>query len=122
MWPLMHPATAPPAAQRFAPPPITEVSFGSPQQAGYQKAKADIEQLLHKRLSLLRPESRAQVEMNLRIVRDANEGIRRDLEADPASPLLLRFLQNTDQQEFDLHSPYCLQFRCRPVYMRRRAP
>lgn len=104
MWSLMHPVTAPlmahePALQRE----VTVVSFVTPDQGGYQRARTNIEQLFHERLALLRPESRAKIEKNLQIIRDANEEIRRALEADPASPLLLEFLQNTDQQEFDLY-------------------
>lgn len=101
---LMRPATAPliahdGASQRA----ITMVSFVAPDQGGYRRTRTDIEQLFHERLALLRPESRATIEKNLQIIRDANEEVRRALEADPASPLLLEFLQNTDQQEFDLY-------------------
>jgi hypothetical protein len=104
MWSVMHPATAPLLAQGpAAMPPVTAVSFSSPNQGGYQRTRADIEQLFHERLALLRPDSRAKIEKNLQIIRDANEEIRRALEADPASPLLLEFLQSTDQQEFDLY-------------------
>jgi hypothetical protein len=104
MWSTTHPATAPlvahePASSRE----VTAVSFVAPDQGGYQRTRTDIEQLFHERLALLRPDSRAKIEKNLQIIRDANEEIRRALEADPASPLLLEFLQNTDQQEFDLY-------------------
>jgi hypothetical protein len=104
MWSMTHPATAPlvahePSSSRE----VTVVSFVAPNQGGYQRARTDIEKLFHERLALLRPESRAKIEENLQIIRDANEEIRRALEADPASPLLLEFLQNTDQQEFDLY-------------------
>jgi hypothetical protein len=103
-WSMMHPATAPlvahePASQREG----TVVSFIAPDRGGYQRARTDMERLFHERLALLRPDSRATIEKNLQIIRDANEEIRRALEADPASPLLLEFLQNTDQQEFDLY-------------------
>ncbi len=104
MWTLTHPtgasqvAMAPSSSQQ-----LTAVSFSAPDRGGYRRARADIEKLFQERLALLRPESRAKIEKNLQIIRDANEEIRRALEADPASPLLLEILQNTDQQEFDLY-------------------
>jgi hypothetical protein len=104
MWSLMHPAAAPLMAHDGASQrEITAVSFVAPDHGGYQRTRTDIEQLFHERLALLRPESRAKIEKNLQIIRDANEEIRRALAEDPASPLLLEFLQNTDQQEFDLY-------------------
>lgn len=103
-WSLMHPASTPLIARaQDAMPAVTTVSFTSPNGGDYQKARSDMEQLFRERLALLRPESRAKIEKNLQIIRDANEEIRKALDADPASPLLLQFLQNTDHQEFDLY-------------------
>jgi hypothetical protein len=104
MWSLQHPVNPPLIAHDLMrAQPITKVSFASPNQGEYQQTRAGIEQLFRDRLALLRPDSRAKIEQNLRIIRNANEEIRRALEADPASPLLLQFMQNTDQQEIDLY-------------------
>jgi hypothetical protein len=104
MWSMTHPTAETMMAQKAASPPeVTAVSFIAPDQGGYQRARTDIEKLFRERLTLLHPESRAKIEKNLKIIHDANEEIRRALEADPASPLLLQILQNTDQQEFDLY-------------------
>jgi len=104
MWTLTHPAGAPQVSMApSSSQELTAVSFSTPDRGGYQRTRNDIEKLFQERLELLRPESRAKIEKNLQIIRDANEEIRRALEADPASPLLLEILQNTDQQEFDLY-------------------
>jgi hypothetical protein len=85
------------------PTPITSVSFASPQQPAYLRAHAQLERLFHERLQLLRPDTRAKVEANLKIIHDADDNIRRALQNDPASPLLLELLENTQQQEINLY-------------------
>lgn len=92
-------STAPAATQ-----PVTAVSFALPQQAAYVEARANLERVFRQRLTLLRPDTRAKIEANLAIIRNANDGIRRALEADPASPLLLQQLQSTQRQELDLYT------------------
>jgi hypothetical protein len=87
----------------LAPAPAIPVNFASPQQPAYLRAHAQLEQLFRERLQLLRPDTRAQIEPNLRIIRTADENIRRALEADPASPLLLELLESTQQQEINLY-------------------
>ncbi|HEY3730052.1 MAG TPA: hypothetical protein VGL28_02195 [Steroidobacteraceae bacterium] len=100
---LQAPATAPRLATVRA-QPVTAVSFALPQQASYRKARAQLEQLFRQRLTLLQPATRARIETNLKIIDQADDDIRRALEADPASPLLLQQLQSTQQQELDLYT------------------
>jgi hypothetical protein len=83
--------------------PMTSVSFSLPDAARYQSARAAMEATFYERLKLLRPETRTTIEANLQIIRKANEEIRRALDSDPASPLLLQLLNDTYQQEFDLY-------------------
>ncbi|HEY1726103.1 MAG TPA: hypothetical protein VGF89_11815 [Steroidobacteraceae bacterium] len=100
---LQAPATSPAlAALRAA--PVTAVSFAPPQQAGYRQARSQLEQLFRQRLSLLQPQTRERIEANLKIIDQADDDIRRALESDPASPLLLQQLQSTQQQELDLYT------------------
>jgi hypothetical protein len=105
-WKLLRAPVVPPVASN-APAlaqPVTAVSFALPQQAAYLAARAGLEQVFRERLQLLRPDTRAKIETNLAIIRTANDGIRKALEADPSSPLLLQQLQSTQQQEVDLYS------------------
>jgi hypothetical protein len=82
---------------------MTSVSFSLPDAARYQSARAGMEATFYERLKLLRPETRATIEANLQIIRKATEDIRRALDGDPASPLILQLLNDTYQQEFDLY-------------------
>ena len=102
-WSLMRDRTAAPAAQVAALRPVTAVSFAAPDQLHYLKARESVEQLFRERLQLLRPDSRAKIEANLQLIQTATADIRRALDADPASPVLLQLLENTEQQEFDLY-------------------
>jgi hypothetical protein len=102
-WSLMRDRAAAPSVQVAAPRPVTEVSFAAPDQQQYLKARESIEQLFHERLQLLRPDSRARIEANLQLIQSAAADIRKALDADPASPLLLQLLENMEQQEFDLY-------------------
>jgi hypothetical protein len=105
-WKLVRAPAVPPLASNTAAltQPATAVSFALPQQAAYLVARADLEQVFRERLQLLRPDTRAKIEANLAIIRTANDSIRRSLEADPASPLLLQQLQSTQQQEINLYT------------------
>jgi hypothetical protein len=80
----------------------TPISFTLPNAARYQAARATMEATFYERLRLLRPDTRTAIEANLQIIRKANDEIRRALESDPSSPLLLQLLTETYQQEFDL--------------------
>ena len=79
------------------------MSFASPRQPAYLLAHDQLERLLHERLQLLRPDTRAKIEANLQIIRNADEQIRRALQNDPDSPLLLELLESTQQQEIQLY-------------------
>jgi len=79
------------------------VNFMLPNAARYQAARAALEATFYERLKLLRPETRTAIEANLQIIHKANDDIRRALEKDPGSPLLLQLLTETYQQEFDLY-------------------
>ncbi|HEY4973509.1 MAG TPA: hypothetical protein VII41_07865 [Steroidobacteraceae bacterium] len=105
-WKLLRAPSLPLAALNAAAvtQPVTSVSFALPQQAAYVQARAQLEQVFRQRLTLLQPATRAKIEANLTIIRDANDNIRRALEADPASPLLLQQLQSTQRQEVDLYT------------------
>jgi hypothetical protein len=105
-WKLLHAPTLPPSARTGAAlmQPVTSVSFALPQQPAYVQARAQLEQLFRERLTLLQPATRTKIEANLKIIRDADDNIRRALEADPASPLLLQQLQSTQRQEVDLYT------------------
>jgi hypothetical protein len=102
-WSLMRDRVVAPPAQVAAPRPVTGVSFAAPDRVKYLRARESAEQLFHERLQLLRPDSRARIEANLQLIRSATDDIRKALDADPASPLLLQLLENTEQQEFDLY-------------------
>ena len=104
-WTVMRGPTAAPPAELAGslPQPVTAVSFAPPQKPAYLKTRAAVEQTFRERLKLLSPASRTTIEANLKIIQDANGEIRRALEADPASPLLLQLLESTDHQEFDLY-------------------
>lgn len=83
---------------------ITSVSFAPPQGPAYTRAHAQLEQLFRERLKLLRPDTRAKIEANLRIIRTADDNIRHALEDDPSSPMLLELLESNQQQEINLYS------------------
>jgi len=84
--------------------PVTSVSFASPQQPAYLQAHAQLERLFRERMQLLKPDTRAKIEANLRIIRDADDNIRRALQDDPASPMLLELLESNQQQEINLYT------------------
>lgn len=82
----------------------TLVNFEPTHDADYVAARAGLERVFNERLRLLQPATRARVQADLKIIRQANEDIRAALAKDPASPLLLKLLQNTGQQEIDLYT------------------
>lgn len=102
-WKVLH-------AGRAAPPnlpaasEVTSVSFAPPQQPAYLQAHAQLERLFRERLQLLRPDTRAKIEANLQIIRTADDNIRRALQDDPSSPMLLELLESNQQQEISLYS------------------
>lgn len=102
-WKLLHGGRAG-APSLPAVSEVTSVSFAPPQQPAYLQAHAQLERLFRERLRLLRPDTRAKIETNLQIIRNADDNIRRALEADPSSPMLLELLENNQQQEISLYS------------------
>ena len=82
----------------------TLVNFEPTHDADYVAARAGLERVFNERLQLLQPATRARVQADLETIRKANEDIRAALAKDPASPLLLKLLQNTGQQEIDLYT------------------
>jgi hypothetical protein len=87
------PATAP-----------TLVNFEPTKNANYMTTRASLERVFNERLKLLQPATRARIQADLETIRKANADIRAALAKDPASPLLLKLLQNTGQQEIDLYT------------------
>jgi hypothetical protein len=89
------------------PAPITArtlVNYEPLHDAEYVSARADLEQVFNERLKLLAPATRVRIQADLETIRKANADIRAALAKDPASPLLLKLLQNTGQQEIDLYT------------------
>ena len=82
----------------------TLVNFEPMHDADYVAARAGLEHLFNERLQLLQPATRVRVQADLETIRRANEDIRAALARDPASPLLLKLLQNTGQREIDLYT------------------
>ena len=80
------------------------MNFEPPQNADYVTARAALERTFNERLKLLAPATRARVQADLETIRKANDDIRAALAKDPASPLLLKLLQSTCQQEIDLYT------------------
>lgn len=83
---------------------VTAVRLTSTRAPAELRVDAQLERLFRERLQLLRPDTREKIEANLRIIHDADDNIRRALENDPASPLLLELLQNNQQQEINLYT------------------
>ena len=98
------PAAAPATAAAAAAAAKTLVNFEPMHNADYVAARASLERVFNERLQLLQPATRTRVQADLKIIRQANEDIRAALAKDPASPLLLKLLQNTGQQEIDLYT------------------
>jgi hypothetical protein len=95
-------AAVEPAAQRSA--DRLQTSFEAPADPEFLAARAALERSYHERLASLAPPTRARIEQNLEIIREANADIRRALAADPQSPVLQRLLESTWQQEIDLYA------------------
>lgn len=96
--------SASPAAATAAAAARTLVNFEPTYDADYVAARASLERVFNERLQLLQPATRTRVQADLKIIRQANEDIRAALAKDPASPLLLKLLQSTGQQEIDLYT------------------
>lgn len=110
-WTVLQQRAAPALVARSSPPAATDaatartlVNFEPTHNAEYVAARADLERVFNERLQLLAPATRVRVQADLETIRKANEDIRAALAQDPASPLLLKLLRNTGQQEIDLYT------------------
>lgn len=106
-WSVLHERAATELVARSAPPPATArtlVNFEPMYNAEYVTARASLERVFSERLKLLAPATQARIQADLETIRKANDDIRAALAKDPASPLLLKLLQNTGQQEIDLYT------------------
>jgi hypothetical protein len=74
------------------------------ENADYLATRATLERNYQERVALLAPATRARIEQDLALIRSAHEDIRRALDSDPGSRVLLQLLQSTTEQEFDLYS------------------
>ncbi len=79
------------------------VSFEWPQDQASIASRAALERTFRERLQLLAPDTRARIEADLQVIRNANADIRAALAGDPASPVLQRLLFNSWEQEMDLY-------------------
>src|ERR1700691_4651295 len=78
-------------------------SLDEPRNASYVAARDSLELNFRQRLALLDPATRAKIEANLAIIRQAHEDIRKALASDPASPVLEQLWQSTWHDEIDLY-------------------
>jgi len=79
-------------------------SYGPPDNAAYEAARAKLERTFEERLDLLAPATQARVRADLATIRAANADLRAALAKDPASPLLLQLLASTWRQEIELYA------------------
>lgn len=108
-WSVVHERAGIGLVARNAPPPAAAtsrqlVNFEPMHNADYVSARAGLERVFNERLKLLAPATQVRIRSDLQTIRKANDDIRAALASDPASPLLLKLLQNTGQQEIDLYT------------------
>jgi hypothetical protein len=101
-WAVLHGRSAAPVA------PVVVVAaqaptLDEPRNASYVSARDSLELNFRQRLALLDPATRAKIEANLAIIRQAHEDIRKALASDPASPVLEQLWQSTWHDEIDLY-------------------
>lgn len=100
-WAVLHGRGGSPApATRAA---VQIPSLDEPRNASYVAARDSLEHSFRERLALLDPATRAKIEANLAIIRQAHEDIRKALASDPASPVLEQLWQSTWHDEIDLY-------------------
>jgi hypothetical protein len=93
------------ASQTDLPPvTLTAAHYALPTDARYVAARAALERDFEAGLVLLAPDTQQRIRASLATIRQANHDIRQALENDPASPVLLKLLASTWQQEIDLYS------------------
>ncbi|MGB6357007.1 MAG: hypothetical protein WBF21_23760 [Steroidobacteraceae bacterium] len=100
-WAVLHGRSTAPAPVVVAAAPAP--SLDGPRNASYVAARDSLEVSFRERLALLDPATRAKIEANLAIIRQAHEDIRKALASDPASPVLEQLWQSTWHDEIDLY-------------------
>lgn len=98
-WAVLKSQTVPQVVQAAAP----RNSFEEPRDPKYIQARDAVEKTFRERLSMLEPETRAKIESSLAVIQKAHEDIRKELAADPQSPLLEQLWESTWHDEFDLY-------------------
>jgi len=119
-WSVLRERAATELVARSSAPPVTArtlVNFEPMHNADYVAARAELARVFNERLQLLAPATRTRVQADLETIRKAQEDIRAALAKDPASPLLLKLLQNTAQQEIQLYTS--VNESTDPILMRR---
>jgi hypothetical protein len=101
-WAVLHGRSAVPAAQVVV-AAAQAPTLDEPHNASYVAARDSLELSFRQRLALLDPATRAKIEANLAIIRQAHEDIRKALASDPASPVLEQLWQSTWHDEIDLY-------------------
>ncbi|HLZ98785.1 MAG TPA: hypothetical protein VKP66_12680 [Steroidobacteraceae bacterium] len=100
IWVVLH-ASSTPRGSTIA--RSASESFNEPRDPAYVAARAGLESSFRERLGTLDPRTRAAIESNLRIIRQAHEDIRRALAEQPANPVLEHLFESTWHDEFDLY-------------------
>ncbi len=72
--------------------------------ARYVAARSELRTTFEARVAQLDPATRATIETNLAVIRQAHEDIRRALASQPDSPLLQQLWESTWRDEFDLYN------------------
>jgi hypothetical protein len=101
-WAVLHGRSAAPAVQVVV-VAAQAPTLDEPRNASYVAARDSLELNFRQRLALLDPATRAKIEANLAIIRQAHEEIRKALASDPASPVLEQLWQSTWHDEIDLY-------------------
>ena len=101
-WAVLHGRSAAPATPVVA-AAAQKPTLDEPRNASYVAARDSLELNFRQRLALLDPATRAKIEANLAIIRQAHEDIRKALASDPASPVLEQLWQSTWHDELDLY-------------------
>jgi hypothetical protein len=101
VWVVLHAPSTPPRGSTTA--RSTFESFNEPRDPAYVAARANLENSFRERLAALDPRTRATIESNLALIRQAHEDIRRALADQPANPVLEHLFESTWHDEFDLY-------------------
>ena len=113
IWSVLHghpgmPMTQPMLATQPVPTtqPVVAArapNLDEPRDASYMAARDSLELSFRQQLALLDPATRAKIEADLAIIRQAHEDIRKALASDPSSPVLEQLWQSTWHDEIDLY-------------------